>query len=67
MALELLVHGSVPQIEADGFLYSGCILMFILLFYTSIAVLTRCKLPRWSGYLHIGLYVIYVIYVVVSQ
>merc|ERR1719379_1033180 len=62
-ALQLAIRGSVPQIESDGFLSSACILMFILLLYTTIAILTRCKLPRWSGYLYLGFYAIYIIYV----
>jgi len=68
-ALRYQVMGteSLIKMEADGFLSAIIILALVMIFYVACVAIGKFKLPRTVGYLHVGLYGIFLIYVFVSQ
>lgn len=66
-ALKLIVSGSVPPIEAESFEQSAWIIGSILAVYATIVLSNKYRLPRWSGYLYLGAYAVYLVFVVTTQ
>eukprot|EP00419_Tripos_fusus_P005910 CAMPEP_0172687990 /NCGR_PEP_ID=MMETSP1074-20121228/22091_1 /TAXON_ID=2916 /ORGANISM="Ceratium fusus, Strain PA161109" /LENGTH=451 /DNA_ID=CAMNT_0013507537 /DNA_START=101 /DNA_END=1456 /DNA_ORIENTATION=- len=55
------------KMEADGFSTAVFILALVMIFYVACVAIGKFKLPRPVGYLHVGLYGVFIIYVFVSQ
>lgn len=66
-ALELAISQKAIVVRNEGFMSSVVILLLVLIFYVACVSLMRCKLPRWVGYMHLSLYVVYLAYVVVAD
>lgn len=64
-ALKYAISGTDNKVkmEAEGFDSAICILILVLLFYVTCVCVCRFRLPRKVGYLHIAMYVVFIIYV----
>lgn len=55
------------KMEADGFEAAVFILALVIFFYVACVAIGKFTLPRKVGYLHVGLYGVFLIYVFVSN
>jgi len=64
---EVMGTQQLIKMDADGFEPAVVILAFVIMFYVACVVIGKFRLPRKVGYLHVGLYGIFIIYVFVSS
>jgi sodium/potassium/calcium exchanger 5 len=58
---------SLIKMEADGFATAVFILALVMIFYVACVAIGKFTLPRKVGYLHVGLYGVFLVYVFVSN
>jgi len=64
---EVMGTQQLIKMDADGFGTAVVILACVIMFYVACVVIGKFRLPRKVGYLHVGLYGIFIIYVFVSS
>ena len=63
----ILNHGEPVHIEATGAEVSGFVCLGVLAFYIGLLVVNRWRLTKCVGWTFIALYVLYVVFVVLSD
>jgi len=64
---EVMGTQQLIKMEADGFAAATVILVLVIIFYVACVVIGKFRLPKQVGYIHVGLYGVFIIYVFVSN
>lgn len=64
---QLMGTQSLIKMEADGFGTAIVILALVMIFYVACVAIGKFRLPKQVGYVHVGLYGVFIIFVFVSN
>jgi len=64
---EIMGTQQLIKMEADGFTTAIVILALIMIFYVACVAIGNFKLSKKVGYMHVGLYGVFIMYVFVSN